>query len=383
MAEELDALTVFTQSLVQTKSMTGSEQEVAKVISREMARLGFDHVFTDEFGNLIGMIDGKTAGQTILLDGHTDTVEANPLDWTYDPWKGVIQQGRLYGRGAADMKGSLAAMIYAAGNLNREQLRGRVVVSASVSEEHVEGGALKSVIELVKPDYVVIGESTELNLARGGRGRAEIQVTTLGQSAHSSSPQAGRCAVTDMIRVIQAVSRQKLPSDKVLGPSSIVLTDIISEPYPGHSVIPYRCSVTFDQRLLTHDTRTSVLDAIRNLPGLDDIQFEVQLSTQEDVTCTGKTLTGEKFFPAWLFEETHPFVQAANTGLIRAGFSPDIRAYRFCTNAAYSAGVLGIPTVGFGIGREEDAHIVDESISIEELHKAVPGFEAIIQSVCS
>jgi putative selenium metabolism hydrolase len=383
MPAEISALTAFTQRLVRTPSLTGEEQEVVRLISSEMAFLGFDRVWVDEFGSLIGVIEGKQPGPTLLLDGHCDTVEANPPDWTHAPWGGEIDNGRLYGRGSADMKGSLAAMIHATGTMPRQDLNGRVAVSASVSEEFVEGGALRNVIDLLHPNYVVIGEATRLNLNRGGRGRAEIQLTTFGKSAHSSSPSAGRCAVTDMVRVIQAVSSQNVVEDPVLGPGSIVLTDIISMPHPGHSVIPYRCHVTYDRRLLPGESQSDIIKGLENLPGLVDIRFSVALATQEEHTYTGALMQGEKFFPAWLFPETHPFVRAALQGLESVGLKPAVGAYRFCTNAAYSAGVMGIPTVGFGIGREEDAHVVDESISIADLHTAAQGYQGIIRAVCS
>ena len=378
-----NALISFTQRLVQAKSVTGSEQEVIRVLSAEMTKLGYDRIQVDEFGSLIGIVEGKQSGPTLLMDGHCDTVDANPPDWKHAPWAAEIDDGRLYGRGAADMKGSMAAMVYAAGSIDRSRLAGRIAVSATVTEENVEGGTLRNVVKLVQPDCVVIGEATELNLNRGGRGRAEIQISTFGRSAHSSSPSAGRCAVTDMIRVIQAIKAHSDPVDPFLGPGSMVLTDIISEPHPGHSVIPYRCRVTYDRRLLPGETESGILEVLRTLPGLEDIHFEVSLATQEECTHTGAVLKGEKFFPAWVFSETHPFVVSSLRGLEAAGLKPRIGGYRFCTNGAYCAGVKGIPTVGFGIGREEDAHIVDESIAVADLQTAVRGYQGIIQSVCS
>lgn len=383
MTIEFAHLTTFAQNLIRARSVTTEEKAVVECLSVEMTRLGFNQVWVDEYGSVIGVVKGSQPGPTLLLDGHCDTVEAHAPDWNHDPWGGEIENGRLYGRGAADMKGSLAAMIHAVGNLDRAELRGRVAVSATVSEEVAEGGAFKAVVEAMRPDFVVIGEATEFNLNRGGRGRAEIQVKTFGRSAHSSSPQVGRCAVTDMLLVIQAIHAKPAPVDPILGPGSIVLTDIISAPHPGYSVIPYRCDVTYDRRLLPADDRESLLGSINSLPGLDDIQYTATLATLEERTYTGKLLQGEKFFPAWVFPETHPFVQSALRGLKSAGLNPQIGAYRFCTNAAYSAGVAGIPTVGFGIGREEDAHIVDESIAVADLLTAAKGYQNIIHSVYS
>jgi putative selenium metabolism hydrolase len=383
MNPDLDSLTAFAQSLIRARSLSGDEKQVLQVISAEMTRLGFDRVWMDDTGSLVGVVEGAQPGPTILLDGHCDTVDAHAPDWTRDPWGGQVENGRLYGRGVADMKGSLAAMVHAAGHLDRDRLRGRAAVCASVSEEVAEGGALKSVVESVRPDFVVIGEATDFNLNRGGRGRAEIQVTTFGRSAHSSSPEAGRCAVTDMQRVIQAVASRPPAIDPVLGPGLTVLTDIISAPYPGHSVVPYRCRVTYDRRLLLSDSKDALFSELQSLPGLEDIEYQVTLSAMEERTHTGKVIEGEKFFPAWLLPEEHHFVQAALRGLQSSGLNPKIGAYRFCTNAAYSAGIAAIPTVGFGIGREEDAHTVDESIAVSDLLTAARGYQGIIQAACT
>jgi len=383
MSQKSEHLIDFTQRLVRSKSVTGQEKEVVSVILSEMQHLGFDRAWVDKFGSVIGVVEGLHSGPTILLDGHCDTVDANSLDWTRDPWSGTIENGRLYGRGSADMKASLAAMIHAAGAVDRASLAGRVAVSATVAEETVEGGTLKNVIGEIQPDFVVIGEATELNLNRGGRGRAEIKITTFGKPAHSSSPQAGHCAVTDMVRVINAISNLAAPEDPFLGKGSIVLTDIISAPYPGRSVISYQCHVTYDRRLLYGESKNDVLNALNQLPGLDGVKYSVELKPNTEITFNGEKLAGEKFFPAWVFPENHPFIQKANTGLKSFGLNPRIGSYRFCTNAAYSAGTVGIPTIGFGIGREEDAHIIDESISVGDLETAFKGYLGIITVACA
>ena len=379
---DTDALTSFAQRLVRSRSVTTEEREVVGILAAEMERLGFNHVEVDEYGSLIGVVEGDHPGPTLLLDGHCDTVDAQASDWKHDPWGAEIDNGRLYGRGAADMKCSLAAMIHAAGGIRRADLHGKIAVSATVSEELAEGCAIESVVNHVHPDFVVIGESTRLQLNRGGRGRAEIHVTTLGRSAHSSSPEAGHCAVTDMLRVIQAIGGQAVKVDPALGPGSIVLTDIISEPHPGHSVIPYRCHVTYDRRLLPGESGAGLLEGLKSLPGLEGVDFGVSVAPLAERTYTGAQFLGEKFFPAWVFPEAHPFVQSALGGLKSAGLNPRVGAYRFCTNAAHCAGVAGIPTVGFGIGREEDAHTVDESVAIEDMATAARGYQGIMYSAC-
>ena len=240
---------------------------------------------------------------------------------------------------------------------------------------------LEKVIDFVKPDYVVVGEATRLSIDRGGRGRAEIHLTSFGKSAHSSSPQAGRCAVTDMLGLVDAIAKRPRATHPVLGSSSMVLTDIISKPYPGHSVIPYRCHVTYDRRLLVGESDSSVMEELKAMCTIEGARYEASIAVLEEKTCTGHTFRGKKFFPAWILPEDHPFVTASIQGLKSVGIEAQLGAYRFCTNATYSAGHAGIPSIGFGIGREEDAHTVDESISIEELYAAEKGYQGIVYAV--
>jgi putative selenium metabolism hydrolase len=397
-------LITFTQSLIRCPSPPGEEGAVVDVILAEMRALGFDGFWRDDVGNAVGVILGTGPGPTLLLDSHCDTVGIAPgVPWRHDPFGAEIEDGYIYGRGSADMKGALAAMIHAAAGVDRSRLRGRVVVTATVMEENLEGAALKAVMDAVPPAFVVIGEASELRLVRGGRGRAEIHLETIGRPAHSSTPHLGRNAVLAMLPVIQALARLPVPEDPFLGPGILALTDIISDPYPAYSVIPSRCRVTYDRRLLAGETEADVMAAfaienlrsladptsgtarenLRGLPdleGLNDVELRAAIAQGEHTTYTGAVLRGPKFLPAWLLAETDPFVRAALRGLRAAGLDPAFGAYRFCTNAAYSAGTAGVPTVGFGPGREQDAHVIDERLSIEELLAAERGYGGIITS---
>ncbi len=373
----------FAQELIRERSMSGEEQAVVGKVVAEMKSLGFDEVWVDEFGSAVGVIRGEKPGKTLLMDGHVDIVDAIAADWKHDPFAAVIDDGYLYGRGVADMKGPLAAMIYAAAGVNRQTLAGKVVVSASVLEEVMEGVALQKVMDTIQPDYVIIGESTNFALNRAGRGRAEIVVETFGKSAHSSSPQAGLCAVHEMIRLMQAVESAPMPTNPVLGKAQICLTDIISEPFPGHSVVPNRCRVSYDRRLMPGETPESIVEGIRALPELKNIQYELTVLDGEEKTYTGKVLKGLKFFPAWVFEDEHPLVKAAQRGLQASGFDGKLGAFGFCTNGSYSGGIAGVPTIGFGPGTEPDAHTVNERMKVSDLERAADGFLGMIQAILS
>ena len=377
---DFDAVVAFTQSLVQVETLPGKEKPAIDLVQAEMNRLGFDQIWVDENGSVVGIIEGEQPGPTLLLDAHCDTVGIAPgVAWQHDPFSAVIEDGRLYGRGSADMKGPVAAMLHAAASVDQSQIVGRVVVSISVMEEVLEGFALRTVMEATQPDFVVIGEPTDLNLAHGGRGRAEIHLDSIGKPAHSSSPHLGENAVHKMLPAIQAMERLPLQSDPLLGPGVIALTDIISAPYPSYSVIPSHCHVVYDRRLLAGETNESVLVEINALPEMDDVQVSIGIG--EYTAYTGATINGPKFFPAWKLDTDHPFVQSALAGLHRAGLNPSFRAYQFCTNAAYSAGVAGVPTIGFGPSPESRAHIVDEFIELADLEAAALGYQGIIEAV--
>ena len=249
-------------------------------------------------------------------------------------------------------------------------------------EENLEGAALKAVMDAVHTDFAVIGARPPNCgwCAAAAAGRKSTW-RRMGRPAHSSTPLLGRNAVLDMLPVIQAIAALPLPSDPFLGPGVLALTDIISDPYPAYSVIPSRCRVTYDRRLLAGETAEAVLGDITGLPGLEGIELRAAIAQGEHQTYTGAFLRGPKFLPAWLLEETDPYVQAALKGLNTAGLDPQFGAYRFCTNAAYSAGTAGVPTIGFGPGREADAHVIDERLAVDDLLAAARGYRGIIEFV--
>ncbi|MDT8903133.1 YgeY family selenium metabolism-linked hydrolase [Anaeroselena agilis] len=382
------AMIRFCQRLVRQRSYTGEEGGVAKLLAAAMTELGFDDVRTDAAGNVIGEIRGGP-GPKLLFDGHMDTVEVSDREkWSVDPFAGVIKDGRLYGRGASDMKCALAAMVYGLAPLAKykDKLKGSVVVSGTVCEETFEGLALGRVVEAVRPDYVVIGEASALSLKRGQRGRAEIAVTTFGKAAHSSNPAVGKNAVYMMMKLAERIVRTAVPRDDFLGEGILELTDIVSVPYPGASVVPHQCRATFDRRLLVGETEESVLAPLRRCVAelaADDGAFraEVEVVTAEQVCYTGEKMAGKRFFPAWVLPETDCLVAGALRGLRQGGLDPEVTKYSFCTNGSYSAGIAGIPTIGFGPGREDGAHVVDEYMELNQLTGAAAGYQAIAASI--
>lgn len=378
---DMDALTEFTQQSIRCSSPTGQERTFVELVCKEMQTLGYDRVWVDPAGSAVGEIRGCQPGKRLLLDGHADTVNANTSDWQYDPFAGIIDSGRLYGRGTADTKGNLAAMIHAAASIERHRIAGSIFVCASVHEENFEGGSLRVICEDIQPDLVIIGEATDLNLNYGGRGRAEIKVETIGKSAHSSSPQVGLCAVHAMLKLLQLLEQRPPKYDPDLGTSSLVLTDIISSPYPGHSVIPNRCFATFDMRLMLEDSPESVIEELFVISNDAGIKANIGLVSAQETTYTGHVLNGNKYFPAWVMHKNDPFIETSLSALRTLRPETLLGTFQFCTNGTYSAGIAHIPTLGYGLGKETDAHTVDESIALEHLYRGARGYRAIIEKV--
>lgn len=388
-----DELVRLCQDMIRRPSLSGHEEPMVELIKDTMKAVGYDEITVDRYGNVVGRIRGARLGKSLLLEGHMDHVEVNsPEKWTRDPYGGDIDGGRLYGRGSTDMKGSLAAMILAAVYIKQDHhdcLNGEILVAGAVHEECFEGVASREIGEMYSPDYVVIGEASQLNLKRGQRGRAEVILETIGKSAHSSNPEAGLNAVKKMVRLLEAIESGFRPfSHPVLGDGILELTDIISSPYPGASVVPDRCRVTFDRRLLVGETEGQVLSEIQAIidgVAKDDpeMKAKVSLAVGEDLCYTGEQIKAKRFAPAWLFGEDHEFVEKAIAGLKAVGLKPRLSHYAFCTNGSYYAGAAGIPTIGFGASREDLAHVVDEYVEIEQLVGACAGYYGIAKSVLS
>lgn len=375
-------VTELAQQLVRLPGEAGDEQRVSEFLLAAMPALGFERVAMDANGSVTGEIEGTRAGPTLLFDAHTDTVGIAPgVPWQQAPHGAAIANGRLYGRGSTDMRGALAAMLAAAAGVERNRLAGRVVVCASVLEEVLEGVALRAVMERAQPDFVVIGEPSNLRLVHGGRGRAEIKLTAIGRPGHTSAPQHALNAVLALLPAMQAIEALPMPVHPQVGSAIIALTDIISEPYPGHSVVPSICRATYDRRLLPGETESDVLAALTALQLPGGAQLQVAIATGEYRAFTGSVLACRKWFPAWYIERSHPLVEAAARGLQAAGLAVEYGTYNFCTNGAYSAGIAAVPTIGFGPSPEALAHTVDEYVELEQLHGCARGYRAIIESV--
>ena len=388
--EQKNEVIELCQNLIRQKSYSGQENLAAQVLKDFFVEKGFDSIDVDAYGNIIACMKGNIPGKKILFDGHIDTVPVtDPTVWKYDPFGAEIHDNKIYGRGASDMKGAVAAMACAVSNFAHgcnKNYAGELYVVGVVHEECFEGVAARSVSAKINPDYVVIGESSNLNVKIGQRGRAEILLETFGVPAHSANPEKGVNAVYKICHLIEKIRSLTPTEHDVLGKGILELTDIKSSPYPGASVVPEYCSATYDRRLLVGETRESVLAPLQKLLE-EEMKLDSKLKAKVSYACgeencyTGAVIKGERFFPGWLFDQKEDFVQSVVNELHTLGFDPEITQYQFCTNGSHYAGEAKIKTIGLGPSLESLAHTINESIEIDQLLKVAECYVGVINAL--
>jgi len=366
----------FLRDLIRIPSLPTNEAEVAERIQEEMRRVGFSTVFTDRIGNIVGHI-GTGRGPKLLYDAHMDTVGiGNSSCWTHDPFGAEISNGILYGRGAADMKGAIAAMIYGVKALlgSGIEIAGDLYIACVVQEEPCEGMAVRVLIEEegIRPDYVLLGEPTNLQLARGHRGRIELRVTTLGRSCHAASPERGENAIYAASRIIVGIEllAPQLNNDSFLGKGSIAVTGI--ESIAGsRNAIPDACVLYVDRRLTGGETEVKAITEIKRIIARENVTAQVEISEYQATSYTGYRCRAKSSFPYWAIPENAPLVQQAVRAVEQSlGFRPEVGRWDFSTDGVYTAGIAGIPTVGFGPGDERYAHTADEQVPLDNVMAA-------------
>lgn len=373
----------FCRELVSIPSLLGEEYEAADWAAAKMQRLGFSDIHCDRYGSITGIWQGDLPGPTLLFDSHLDIAPVvEPERWQHKPFGGEMEDGRIWGRGSADTKASLAAMLAALSGLPRKGLSGRIVLAASVQEEVMTGAAVTHILKRFDPDVFVTGEPTSLKLATAQKGRVTLELHARGRSAHTSSPDAGVNAVYAMIEAVHRLRNMPMHHDPELGREILELTEMISIPYPNPGQVPQGCIVRLIGRVLPEETQSGILRrvraALRDIPAIDEVSV-ARLSSR---SFTGASLVMDDFLPGW----RNPPGDAWGNKIIEALASEGLPAERFgagCGTNASAAGALGIPAFIYGPGNLAQAHTVDEWVSVEDIHRAVRGFRAIAKACLS
>ncbi len=370
------------QDLIRIPSLPGNEKEIADFIYERTFGLKYDVAWIDGAGNFIGCVYGENRELPgIMLVTHLDHVDAGDRKlWRHDPFGGELENGRIYGRGASDIKGALAAQLVAPSLLKSlgKKPACDVYVVAPVFEE-TGGLGIRYLLAEKKfqASCAIIGEPSGNEIRLGHRGRMAINVRCFGRAAHASAPERGINPHYAAARFLSALEKElpKLSKHPELGPSSISPTLYQCSP-AGSNVIPDCVDILLDWRTTCETMNDGVgwIDHIIKETGIN-ARAEVPRLTQRKWTEYEETdwpMCHAGFITPQNHEQVQKFAAVFRAVTNR---EPNFGIWRFATDGRETARA-GIITIGFGPGEEDQAHVVDESISVEKLVEAAAVYVA-------
>jgi putative selenium metabolism hydrolase len=381
--EQKQELIDFTRSLIRIRSYSGQEETIIRFIEQKMMELGYDEVTTDSMGNILGRIGNGE--KSILFDSHVDTVEVNDEnEWNVPPFSGEIVKRFLYGRGSVDMKSSVAASIYAGANAKKLGLHSgkTVYVSCTVFEEDCDGENLKHLFKELnlRPDYVVICEPSNNQIALGHKGKLQVSIKTRGISAHGSAPEKGVNAIYEMAEIIQRVERTNLELMKRAKPRGTLVLSKISSISASLNAVPSECEIYLDRRIIPGETEADIRREMDELIHGKNATWEV--GTLQRKSWTGMDIRYEPFHLAWKIDPEHELTRACKAAYQETfGTAPtEFDFWDFSTNAVTPVS-LGIPTIGFGPGEYKLAHMRNENCQVDQIIQACDFYTRLIEKI--
>ena len=380
-------MTKFLRELVKIPGESCGEEKVIRRIEKEMNDLGFNKVEIDKMGNILGyMGTGKTL---IAYDAHIDTVGiGEKSNWNFDPYEGYETDTEIGGRGTSDQLGGIVSAIYGAKimkDLNLLSDKYTVLVTGTVQEEDCDGLCWQYIIneDEIRPEFVVITEPTNGNIYRGQRGRMEIRVEVKGISCHGSAPERGENAIYKMADILQEVRalNDNLHYDEFLGKGTLAVSEIFFTS-PSRCAVADMCAISIDRRLTDGETYESALQEIRELPMVKKYNAEVTMYKYDRPSWTGLTYPTDCYFPTWVIPKEHAATKAMVESYRGMFGEPKVDKWTFSTIGVSIMGRYGIPCIGFGPGKEEEAHSPNEKTWKADLVKCAAVYAAVPTLYC-
>jgi acetylornithine deacetylase len=375
----MDPTLSFLRDLVAIDSVNPSlvpgaagEAAIAARVAQELKAIGLDvEVREVQPGrpNVVGVLEGRARGRSLMFCGHLDTVSVEGMTAPFDP---VERDGRLYGRGAQDMKGGLAAMIGAARAVAGSLARGRLVIATVVDEEYASIG-VEALVETWAADAGVVTEPTDLRIAVGHKGFSWIDVEVRGRAAHGSRPRDGRDAILRMGRVLHRLERldrelQARPPHPILGTGSLHASLISG----GRELSSYpdRCALRLERRTVVGESDDRAIEEARAI--LADL-------AREDPEFEGSARQTFSRSP-YEIPADHELVRTLAEIVRRQGRESAVGGMSFWTDAAILGGA-GIPSLLFGPGGA-GLHSTEEYVLIDDVLACRDALAELARAFC-
>lgn len=374
-------MTRFLRDLIRLPGESCGEKEVVLRIEQEMKKVGFDEVQIDPMGNVLGFMG---EGETLIgYDAHIDTVAVGNKDnWKFDPYEGYENDEEIGGRGASDQLGGIVSAVYGAKIMKEMNLlKGvKVLVTGTVQEEDCDGLCWQYIINesKIRPEFVVITEPTNGNIYRGQRGRMEIRVEVQGISCHGSAPERGDNAIYKMAEIVTEVKglNDKLLDNDFLGKGTLAVSEIFFSS-PSRCAVADMCAISVDRRLTDGETYQSALQEISDLESVKKYDAKVTMYKYERPAYTGLVYPTDCYFPTWVIPADHDATTATVDAFKGMYGEPKVDKWTFSTNGVSIMGRYEIPCIGFGPGKEEEAHAPNEKTWKADLVKCAAVYAAI------
>ena len=378
----------FAQQLVRKPSPSLQERDIADLVRQQMGLIGYDKIIQGDSGNIVGIMFGREPEPTVLLNCHMDTVSPAEQDqWSNEPFSGQIKDGKLYGCGASDCKGGLAAHIFAGALLKRSllPLNGNLIVAATVAEEQGASVGVRHLIERTLPElelsptYAILGEPTELGLYYGHDGWVEMDVKVEGKNVFE---------VDDAAKTIFEEFNYRIKRiDDYGGPEALAVKSPLYESCDGLR----RATIEVNHRFNDSQRPDVVIEQIKHqavlaVQKIGNIAVDVAIRKEIQKMYTGTTTMIRKVTNAWSIDPFCPLMEKSRHVLEASDCQVRPGKWNLGrVGMATAGGVLTkdykIPAIGYGPGNEEVIHGPDEYVEVDKIVEAVYGTAVIVHSL--
>lgn len=344
----------------------GEEQQVAEFIYRYFKQENID-VEMQEVApgrpNVIAYLKGSGNGKHLLFNGHIDVVPCG-CGWSTEPFDPEIKDGKVFGRGAADMKSGVAAMMYAATLIKRnlDTFSGDLTLIFNVDEERINLGMLHYIKDGISADYAIIGEPTSLDVCIAHKGVSRYNLSTKGTAGHAAKTRYPDSAISKMAKILPAIEQHRSSVEEIehplLGHASMIITTINGGTAPN--IVPQHCDIEIDRRLVPGEKREEIEQRIH--------QAINEYNQGEHIDYH---LDNYLFIPASDIPADHELTQVALASVSQftnKQATPQI--FEATCEAPFFSVTSQIPTLIMGPGGLAQAHVKDEFVEIDELYLA-------------